>query len=239
MVLRDDAFPSIVAAMHMGRVIFANIRTFVIYLMSCNFSEILIVGLAVLSGLPLPLLPLQILFLNLVTDVFPAFALGVGEGAKGVMKQPPRDPAEPILGAWHWMRVIIYGGLITAGTLGAFILAHTVFALGEQEALSVSFLTLAAAQLLHVFNMRASGSNALINDVSRNPFVWGALALCCVLVGATLWIPSLSDLLMISSPGPTGWMLVAGGSITPLILGQLVHAFVLHKKIPAPKTTPK
>lgn len=239
MVLRDDAFPSIVAAMHMGRVIFANIRTFVIYLMSCNFSEILIVGLAVLSGLPLPLLPLQILFLNLVTDVFPAFALGVGEGAKGVMKQPPRDPAEPILGALHWMRVIIYGGLITAGTLGAFILAHTVFALGEQEALSVSFLTLAAAQLLHVFNMRASGSNALINDVSRNPFVWGALALCCVLVGATLWVPSLSDLLMISSPGPTGWMLVAGGSITPLILGQLVHAFVLHKKIPAPKTTPK
>jgi Ca2+-transporting ATPase len=234
MVLRDDAFPSIVAAMHLGRVIFANIRTFVIYLMSCNLSEILIVGLAVSSGLPLPLLPLQILYLNLVTDVFPAFALGVGEGDKGVMKQPPRDPSEPILGTRHWVRVITYGLLITTGTLGAFILALSVFDLGQQEALSVSFLTLAAAQLLHVFNMRASGSGLLVNDVTRNPFVWAALALCCVLVGVTVWVPGLSSLLMISNPGTTGWLLVAGGSIAPMLLGQFVHPFVMPTERHAP-----
>ena len=82
MVLRDDAFATIVAAIREGRVIFANIRRFVMYLLACNLSEVMVVGIAVAVGLPLPLLPLQILFLNLVTDVFPAFALAMGEGGE-------------------------------------------------------------------------------------------------------------------------------------------------------------
>ena len=98
MILLDDAFPTIVKAIREGRVIFGNIRRFVAYLLSCNLSEVLVVGLAVLSTLPLPLLPLQILYLNLVTDVFPAFALAMGEGEPGILKRPPRDPQEPILG---------------------------------------------------------------------------------------------------------------------------------------------
>ena len=80
MILLDDAFPTIVKAIREGRVIFGNIRRFVAYLLSCNLSEVLVVGLAILSTLPLPILPLQILYLNLVTDVFPAFALAMGEG---------------------------------------------------------------------------------------------------------------------------------------------------------------
>ena len=83
MILLNDAFPTIVVAIREGRVIFGNIRRFATYLLSCNLSEVLIVGLAILFGLPLPLLPLQILFLNLVTDVFPAFALAMGEGERG------------------------------------------------------------------------------------------------------------------------------------------------------------
>ena len=92
MILLDDAFPTIVKAVREGRVIFGNIRRFVAYLLSCNLSEVLVVGLAILSTLPLPMLPLQILYLNLVTDVFPAFALAMGEGDRDVLKQPPRDP---------------------------------------------------------------------------------------------------------------------------------------------------
>ena len=80
MILLDDAFPTIVVAIREGRVIFGNIRRFAAYLLSCNLSEVLVVGLAILSTLPLPILPLQILYLNLVTDVFPAFALALGEG---------------------------------------------------------------------------------------------------------------------------------------------------------------
>ncbi len=91
MVLKDDAFPTIIAAVQQGRIIFNNIRKFVLYLMSCNVSEIFVVFLASLINAPLPILPLQILFLNFVTDVFPALALGVGEGDPAVMKKHPRD----------------------------------------------------------------------------------------------------------------------------------------------------
>ncbi len=98
MVLLDDAFPTIVGAIREGRIIFDNIRRFVAYLLACNLSEVMVVGLAVVSTLPLPILPLQILYLNVVTDVFPAFALALGEGRDDILQRPPRDPKEPILG---------------------------------------------------------------------------------------------------------------------------------------------
>ena len=98
MVLLDDAFATIVHAVRQGRIIFGNLRRFSTYLLSCNLAEVLLVGVAVFAGLPLPLLPLQILFLNLVTDVFPAFALALGEGEADVLQRPPRPPKEPILG---------------------------------------------------------------------------------------------------------------------------------------------
>jgi Ca2+-transporting ATPase len=221
MVLRDDAFASIVAAMRQGRVIFDNIRKFVVYLMSCNLSEIMVIGVATLSGLPLPLLPLQILYLNLVTDVFPAFALGVGEGEPNVMRRPPRDPRESILGVERWLSIAVYGALITTATLGAFMLAMTTFGMTEDAALTVSFLTLASAQLWHVFNMRDPGAGLFRNEVTENPYVWGALALCMVLIGAAVYLPGLSRVLGMTPPALTGWMLIFTGSIFPLVLGQL------------------
>lgn len=113
-----------------------------------------------MSGLPLPLLPLQILHLNLVTDVFPAFALGVGEGDPNVMHRPPRDPKEPILDRGRWIMVFAFGAIIAAATLGAFLLALYVLDMPERAALTVSFLTLALAQLWHVSTCarRAAGS---------------------------------------------------------------------------------
>ncbi|MBZ0271256.1 cation-transporting P-type ATPase [bacterium] len=223
MVLRDDAFASIVAAMAQGRVIFGNIRKFVLYLMSCNLSEILVIGVATLAGLPLPLLPLQILYLNLVTDVFPAFALGVGEGDPGAMRRPPRDPREPVLGRARWMTIGAYGALITAATLGAFAVALHSFGLKGEDAVTVSFLTLACAQLVHVFNMRDPGSGFFRNEVTRNPFVWGALALCAVLIAAAVYVPFLADVLGATRPTAKGWMLVAAGSAAVLVVGQVVQ----------------
>ena len=124
MILLDDAFPTIVKAIREGRVIFGNIRRFVAYLLSCNLSEVLVVGLAVLSTLPLPMLPLQILYLNLVTDVFPAFALAMGEGESGILKRPPRDPKEPILGRSQWITIVLHSLALTAGTFGALAAAR-------------------------------------------------------------------------------------------------------------------
>ena len=108
MILLDDAFPTIVMAVREGRVIFENIRRVAAYLLSCNLSEVLVIGLAILSALPLPILPLQILYLNLVTDVFPAFALAMSEGGRDVLKRPPRDPKELILGRAQWSMIVFH-----------------------------------------------------------------------------------------------------------------------------------
>ncbi|MCK8465534.1 cation-transporting P-type ATPase [Aliiroseovarius sp. S1339] len=241
MVLRDDSFGTIIAAMRQGRVIFDNIRKFVIYLMSCNVSEVLIVGLAVGVGLPMPLLPLQILFLNLVTDVFPAFALGLGAGDETVMGQPPRDPAEEIIDRSRWTDIGVLGGVITLATLVAFWLALHWLMLDVGPAVTVAFLTLALAQLWNVFNVRVPGGQVFVNDVTRNPWIWGAITLCLGLIAAALWVPGLSSVLQLPDPGGTGLLLAAVASLVPLVIGQIyiilrpVHLRTSYARIAAVK----
>jgi Ca2+-transporting ATPase len=222
MVLKDDAFSTIIEAMHQGRVIYANIRKFVVYLMSCNVSEILVVGLAVGIGLPSPLLPLQILFLNLVTDVFPAFALGLGTGDDEVMRQPPRDPTEPIVNRPRWFLIGYLGVVITLATLGAFCLSLFWLQIDVAQAVTVAFLTLALAQLWNVFNMRDPASGSFRNDVTRNRYVWAALGLCLGLLTMAVWMPGLSDVLGLPDPGTTGVALALVMSVLPLALGQFL-----------------
>lgn len=222
MVLKDDAFATIIAAMRQGRVIFDNIRKFVVYLMSCNVSEVLVVGIAVGAGLPPPLLPLQILFLNLVTDVFPAFALGLGRGEGRVMNRPPRDPSEPIAGRPEWALIGILGSLITLATLAAFALALYWLGLDGRRAVTVAFLTLALAQLWNVFNVRSDGGGLFVNDVTRNPYVWAAIAFCAALIALALGLPQLSRLLDLPYPGAAGLTLAVGLSFAPLFAGQIL-----------------
>jgi Ca2+-transporting ATPase len=221
-VLQDDELATIAAAIEQGRVIFANVRKFVVYLLSCNVSEILTVSIATLAQAPLPLLPLQILFLNLVTDVFPALALGFGEGERGLMQHPPRPAREPILRRSHWLTIAGLGGLMTAAVLGALASALRL-GMSEPQAVTVSFLTLAAAQLWNVFAMRGGRSSALRNDVTRNPWVWGALALCGGLIAAATQLPGLAGLLDLFPIGGQGWLLVLAFSLSPVFAVQLVR----------------
>ncbi|KEO50760.1 cation-translocating P-type ATPase [Thioclava pacifica] len=225
MVLKDDDFATIVEAVRQGRVIFGNIRKFVVYLMSCNLSEILVVGIAVGAGLPAPLLPLQILFLNLVTDVFPALALGMGRGDGQEMQRPPRDRTEPILARREWRRIVLFGAFVTLATMGAFAGALYGLHLATPEAVTVAFVALAMGQLWNVFNMREGDTHALRNDVTRNPYVWGALALCLVLIAAALWLPGLTDVLQLPSPGVSGLLLAVAMSLLPPVLGHLALRF--------------
>ncbi len=225
MVLQDDAFSSIVVAIEQGRVIFNNIRRFVLYLLSCNMAEIMVIGLASVVNAPLPILPLQILFLYLVTDVFPALALGVGEGDPAIMEHPPRDPDEPIMTRRNWTAVFGYGLLITASVLGAFALAFTWLGGGTERAVTISFLTLAFAQLWHVFDMRDPGSRFLHNDVTLNKYVWGALGLCVGLLLLAVYVPLLADLLSVVNPGANGWGVIIGMSLIPWAVGQTLAQF--------------
>lgn len=225
MILKDDNFSSIVAAVEQGRVIFNNIRKFALYLLSCNISEIMVIALYSLIDIPLPILPLQILFLNLVTDVFPALALGVGEGDPHIMKYPPRNSKEPIL-AWHHFFVIgLYGLIITISVFGAYELALRWERIDKGKAVSIPFITLAFAQLWHVFNMRDSNSSFFRNEITRNPFVWGALVLCAGLIMAAIYVPGLAAVLKIENPGTDGLILALLMSIIPWVIGQILKIF--------------
>jgi Ca2+-transporting ATPase len=222
MILKDDAFATIVHAVQQGRVIFDNIRRFVIYLMSCNVSEVLIVAGGTAAQMPLPVLPLQILFLNLVTDVFPALALGMGDGDRSVMQRPPREANEPVLSRRHWIAVVGYASTLTAAVMAAFLIALYGMRMSPDKAVTVSFLTLAFGQLWHVFNMRDSGSTLLRNDVVRNRYVWSATGICTLLLLAAVYIPLFSGVLKLSPPDMRGWLLVTGFSLVPLLAGQAV-----------------
>ena len=220
MVLKDDAFSTIVVAVEQGRIIFENIRKFVVYLLSCNISEVMVVFVASVLNAPLPILPLQILFLNLVTDVFPALALGAGKGNPGVMEAKPRSSDEPILNKSGWTSIFSYGLLITFSTMVAFGLA---FSMGMQrdQAVTVSFLTLAFSQLWHIFNMRGRKTDIFDNEIVKNPYVWGALATCVVLLIIAVYVPLAAKVLSLTHPGIKGWLLVLVASVLTCVVGQL------------------
>lgn len=222
MVLQDDEFGTIVAAISQGRAIYENIRKFVMYLLSCNISEILIVALAIIAGAPLPLMPLQILFLNLVTDVFPALALGVGEGSPELMKNKPRPANQALLTRNHWIRIGLYGALISATVLGAMSIAVFVLEFDMQRAVTVSFCTLAFAQLAHVFNMRDNVRDIRSNEITRNPWIWIAVVVCIVAIIVVIYTPLFSNALSLSDPGIAGWLVILPMSLLPLVFAPLL-----------------
>jgi len=221
MVLKDDALSTIVVAVRQGRIIFANIRKSVMFILSTNMSQIVIVGLATLVNAPLPITALQILFLNTLTDVFPALALGVGEGDETVMDDPPRDPEEPILRRDHWLRVALYSLVIAASVLTVFAVALAGLGFVTERAVTVSFLTLAFAKLWHVFNLRAPNTGPIRNDITRNRWIWASLLLCTGLLLLATYLPFLQTILRTVNPGLTGWALILAGSLAPLIIIQI------------------
>lgn len=223
MVLKDDAFGSIVAAVEQGRIIFGNIRKSVLFMLCTNVAEIIAVAVASLADLPLPLRPLQILYLNVVTDVFPALALGVGPGSPEVMRRPPRDSDEPVLTRRHWLSVAAWGVLIAACVLAGLQAARWWLGVDELGAVTVSFLTLALAKLWFVLNLRDPGSGLLRNDIVRNKWIWGAIGLCGALLAAATYLPGLSNVLQTRPLGPRGWAIALTVSTVPLIVGQAIR----------------
>lgn len=230
MVLQDDAFSTIVAAVEQGRAIFNNIRKFTLYLLSGNVGEIIVIGLASLLNAPLPLLPLQILYINVVNDAFPALALGLGEGSPALMQQPPRDPQESVLTRRHWWAIAAYGILIAVALLGAFALGLSWLGMSPTEATTITFLTLGFTRLWHVFNMREQGSGLFRNEISENPYIWGALVICSGLLLIAVYLPGLSTVLSTVNPGMNGWIVVAGMSLMPLVVGQAVKLLMGSQK---------
>lgn len=221
-ILKDDSFSTIVSAIEQGRVIFINIRRAAVFMLCTNLAEILAVGIASAINAPLPLRPLQILFLNVITDVFPAMALAVGKGEpEQLMSAPPRPRQETILRRAEWMAIGAWSVAISLCVLLAPGIGRHVLNLSQTQAVTLSFLTLGFAKLWFVFNLRSSRSTLLHNDILQNPAMWGALALCAILLITAVYLPLLSGILATAAPGANGWLTVLLLSLMPTIIGQL------------------
>lgn len=228
MVLQDDAFETIVRAVQQGRVIFGNIRKSVLFMLCTNLAEVVAVAvgsvIAAFIALPLPLLPLQILYLNVLTDVFPALALAVGRGGSEVMNRPPRPRSESILTPDHWRAIVASSLVIAASVLAALAIATFGLGLPRLEAITVSFLTLAFGKLWFTLVLATPGTHPFDNSVVRNPYVWGALALCIPLLLAAVYLPGLAGVLNTAPPGAAGWGLLLAFSAVPFVAGLALRA---------------
>jgi Ca2+-transporting ATPase len=218
-ILQDDRFRTIAAAVEEGRVIYDNIRKFVFYLFSCNLAEVLVLLVTSLAGLPLPLLPLQILWLNLVTDTLPALALALEPADAGVMARPPRDPAATLLSRRALGRIGLYGALITAVTLAAFIWGLAT-ADDEPRAVTLAFMTLALAQIFHLGNARSGEHVVSAAAALRNPWAVGAIAVSLALQALAIYLPALARVLHTRPLGLTEWLVALGLAALPAVIGQ-------------------
>jgi Ca2+-transporting ATPase len=224
-VLRDDRFQTVAAAVEEGRVIFDNVRKFVFYLFSCNAAEVLVLLVAGLAGSPLPLLPLQILWLNLVTDTFPALALAFEPAEPGIMSRPPRDPDEGILSADMLRSVTLYALLITGVTLAAFFWHPAGASPHHAGAVTRAFLTLAAAQVLHVGNARSVGGILGRSGFLRNRAAVVAGLLSLALLAVAVALPGLRGILRLAVPTGRDILVIASLSTLPAIAGQMLKWF--------------
>ena len=227
MILKDDSFSSIVLAIKQGRTIFENIRKFVIYLLSCNLSELLIISFSSIMSLHYALFPLQILYINLVTDVLPALALGVTEGSSSIMREPPRNSTEQIIDRKRWKSIIIYSIVISASCLAAVFVSHETVHKEElwnpELCNNVLFITLILSQLWHVFNMTTDNAIPLHkSDVFRNKYVWYAMGICLILTIGAFLITPVAEVLSLYRPSMKDLATMLGFSLLSLLVIQIM-----------------
>ena len=224
MVLKDDSFSSIVIAIKQGRIIFENIRKFVVFLLSCNLSELLVIATASVLNLHFQLFPLQILFINLVTDVLPALALGITEGSDAVMNRPPRNINEPIIDKKKWISIFFYSVVIGAVSIGAVFFSHLTVHKTElwnpELCNNILFFTLVFSQLLHVLNM-SDGTSFFRSEVMKSKYVWGAIIISVIILLGLYAIEPVRTVLSIYMMSVSDWLIISGASILSLVIIQI------------------
>ena len=232
-VLQDDRFQTVAAAVEEGRVVFANIRKFVYYLFSCNAGELLVLVGAGVAGLPLVLLPLQILWLNLVTDTLPALALALEPAEPGIMRRSPRSPRSGLFSAGMLRSIIFYAALIAGCTLAAFVWGLRVADGGSaRHATTLSFMTLALAQLFHLGNARGILPVTTLRRALANPYAIGAVAVTILLQIFAVSYAPLTRVLGVRPLAMGEWLVVFLLAIIPAVVGQLLR--IRHSRSRAP-----
>jgi P-type Ca2+ transporter type 2C len=233
MVLKDDSFQSIVLAVRQGRIIFQNIRMFLVYLMSCNLSEIITVSSVTLLFPGSALIPIQILFMNLITDVFPALALGFSQGNQEMETRKPKLGKKEFLDKIAWIEISCFAIALSICTLlsGFF---HIFFQnkLSDDfssSSNSVIFCTLVFSQLLHVLNMSQGSPKFFPAEITGNRFIWLALIFCFFIVALFTSLPVLRFVLGLTTMDWKSWTVVLICSLLILPLGfifkKIIHDF--------------
>jgi Ca2+-transporting ATPase len=247
MVLTDDNFASIVAAVEQGRIIYANIRKFVFFLLSSNVAEIMIIFLATLAGLPHPLTAIQLLWLNLVTDGAPALALAMEKGDPDVMAHKPRPKTEPIVHGPMRLGIVVQTIAQTFATLTAFgvglywHLGTTPLATGNpivalirydwsgvdvQTAETMAFVTLSLAELFRAFTVRSERLSIFQIGIFSNRYLVGAVLLSFFLVLCTVFIPVLNPIFNTHALSGMEWVVVLGLAVIPAVAEEVTKWYL-------------
>jgi len=209
MILMDDNFATIVAAIEEGRIIYNNIRKFIRYLLACNIGEVLTMFLGTLIGLPIPLLPIQILWVNLVTDGLPAIALGLDPPEKDIMMRPPRHSNDNIFSGGLLEMIVVRGiilGLCTLAVFGSVL--H--FTADVTLARTCGFITLVLTQLTHVFECKSENKTIFEIPLFNNKCLVLAVLSSLIMILSVVYIPLLQPIFKTVPPTLNEWMLIAG-----------------------------
>ncbi|HMA06227.1 MAG TPA: HAD-IC family P-type ATPase [Ramlibacter sp.] len=208
MVLTDDNFASIVAAIEQGRIIYSNIRKFVYFLLACNVGEILIVFGAMLIGMPIPLRPVQLLWLNLVSDGAPALALGLEKGDPDIMKQPPRSPKEHVINRDMAIGIGVVAAVDALAILCVFFLALQRYPEHVEAAQTIAFMTLCCSELLRAFTARSEYHSIFFIGVASNRWMVWAVAVSFALVVTVVYVPFFQPFFDTVPLGLEDWLLM-------------------------------
>jgi len=222
MVVTDDNFASIAAAVEEGRGIFDNIRKTIHFLLSCNVSEVLVMLFATLIGLPLPLLPIQILWMNLVTDGFPALALAVDPKSPDLMKQEPRRPEARLLDGSKLLAIGAQGVMLSAIALGAF--AYSLYGLHQEveQARTVAFTVMVIAQLVHAFNCRSERLSLFHIGLWTNRPLLLAFSFSLGIQIAVLTVPAAAPVFKVAPLPIEDWVVMGALGFLPFLLMELM-----------------
>ena len=231
MVLADDNFTTIVQAVQGGRTIYANVTKFVHMMFSDNLGEVFMIFTAIALGWPLPLLPLQILWMNLVTDVFPALALAVEPASADSMQQPPRSPQQRLLSRGFMILIGWQAAMLAALALAAYLWALRMYGSGAHSR-TVALFAIIGVQLGHMFNCR-SRTRSAFDGLFRNPFIWIATAIVIALQLLAVYLPPLALVLGTARPLAVDWLVIGLCTLAPIMIVE-VTKLPLHWKAEIP-----
>jgi Ca2+-transporting ATPase len=228
MVLTDDNYVSIVSAVEQGRVIYDNIRKFVAFLLTCNLAEIMVIFIGTLLGYPEILTPIQLLWLNLLTDGAPALALGVEKGDPDIMDRPPRRPSEPIINRVLLTNITVQTIFKTGVTLAAFFLGLSQG--GIDEARSLAFTVLAFSELLRAYSARSEYFTIFRIGPLSNKWLQYAVLASAILLMAVVYIPFLQPIFDTMSLNLRDWVELIPLVVLPTVAGEVTKLFLKPEK---------